>query len=184
MRSGCRLFNVFAGAFSSASARGPRFDRMYVGRGSSYSWGMGELILWKQITAELNGHTVIGLYNASRDGLVTGRTPYESKSRQLVGSSAALTARILLRELALEGKVLGGSSSLAIFAAIRRACLVPSAYTAISFWCEVPRSAASGGHRILPWQAGRSLSRTPPSVGRLRDRRLHRAPTRICAEGL
>jgi hypothetical protein len=77
---------------------------MYAGRGSSYSWGMGELILWKQITAELNGHTVIGLYSASRDGLVTVRTPYERKSRQLVGSSAALIARILLRELAADGK--------------------------------------------------------------------------------
>ena len=64
---------------------------------------MGELILWKQITAELDGHTV--MYSASREGLVTVRTPCESKSRQLVGSSAALIARILLRELALEGKV-------------------------------------------------------------------------------
>ena len=81
-----------------------RLSRMYAGRGSSYSWGMGELILWKQITAELNGHTVIGLYSASRDGLVTVRTPYERKSRQLVGSSAALIARILLRELAADGK--------------------------------------------------------------------------------
>src|SRR6516162_8241017 len=39
---------------------------------------MGELILWKQITAELNGHTVTGLYSTSREGLVTVRTPYES----------------------------------------------------------------------------------------------------------
>ena len=66
--------------------------------------GMVELILWKQITAELNGHTVTGLYSASREGLVTVRTPYDSKSRQLVGSAATLIARILLRELAAEGK--------------------------------------------------------------------------------
>jgi hypothetical protein len=65
---------------------------------------MGELILWKQITAELNGHTVTGLYGTSREGLVTVRTPYESKSRQLGGSSNSLIARILLRELAAEGK--------------------------------------------------------------------------------
>jgi hypothetical protein len=65
---------------------------------------MAELILWKQITAELNGHTVTGLYSASREGLVTVRTSYDSKSRQLVGSTATLIARILLRELAAEGK--------------------------------------------------------------------------------
>jgi hypothetical protein len=34
---------------------------------------MGELILWKQITAELNGHTVTGLYSTAL-GLVTVRT--------------------------------------------------------------------------------------------------------------
>ena len=66
--------------------------------------GMAELILWKQITAELNGHTVTGLYSASREGLVTVRTPYDSKSRQLVGAAATLIARILLRELAADGK--------------------------------------------------------------------------------
>ena len=65
---------------------------------------MGELILWKQVTAELNGHTVTGLYSTSRQGLVMVRTPYESKSRQLGGSSNSLIARILLRELAVEGK--------------------------------------------------------------------------------
>jgi len=64
---------------------------------------MGELILWKQITAELNGHTITGLYT-SHAGFVTVRTPYDTKTRQLVGSSAALIARILLRELAVEGK--------------------------------------------------------------------------------
>jgi hypothetical protein len=63
---------------------------------------LGELILWKQITAELNGHTVTGLYSTSL-GSVTVRTPYDSKSRQLGGSST-LVARILLRELAAEGK--------------------------------------------------------------------------------
>jgi hypothetical protein len=40
---------------------------------------MGELILWKQITTELNGHTVTGLYSTAL-GLVTVRTPYDSKS--------------------------------------------------------------------------------------------------------
>ena len=64
---------------------------------------MGELILWKQITAELNGHTVMGLYTTSL-GLVTVRTPYDSKNRLLGGSSNTLIARILLRELAAEGK--------------------------------------------------------------------------------
>ena len=66
--------------------------------------GMAELILWKQITAELNGHTVTGLYSASREGLVTVRTPYDSKRKQLIGTIATLIARILLRELAAEGK--------------------------------------------------------------------------------
>jgi hypothetical protein len=33
-----------------------------------------------------------------------GASPYESKSRQLGGSSNSLIARILLRELAAEGK--------------------------------------------------------------------------------
>jgi hypothetical protein len=66
--------------------------------------GMAELILWKQITAELNGHTVTGLYSASREGLVTVRTPYDSKRKQLIGTTATLIARILLRELAAEGK--------------------------------------------------------------------------------
>jgi len=47
---------------------------------------------------------VIGLYSVSREGLVTVRTPYDSKSRQLGGSSNTLIARILLRELAAEGK--------------------------------------------------------------------------------
>jgi hypothetical protein len=37
-------------------------------------------------------------------GLVTVRTPYDSKSKQLGGSSSTLIARILLRELAAEGK--------------------------------------------------------------------------------
>ena len=78
---------------------------MYAGRGFSLILGMAELILWKQITAELNGHTVTGLYSASREGLVTVRTAYDSKSRQLVGSTAtSLIARILLRKLAAEGK--------------------------------------------------------------------------------
>jgi hypothetical protein len=66
--------------------------------------GMAELILWKQITTELNGHSVTGLYSASREGLVTVRTAYDSKSRELVDSTATLIARILLRELAAEGK--------------------------------------------------------------------------------
>ncbi|MGB6285913.1 MAG: hypothetical protein WBG18_16110 [Xanthobacteraceae bacterium] len=39
---------------------------------------MGELILWKQITAELNGHTVTGLYSTVL-GLVTVSTPYDSE---------------------------------------------------------------------------------------------------------
>jgi hypothetical protein len=64
---------------------------------------MGELILWKQITAELNGHTLTGLYSTAL-GLVTVRTPYDSRSKQLGGSSSTLIARILLRELAAEGK--------------------------------------------------------------------------------
>jgi hypothetical protein len=64
----------------------------------------GELILWKHITAELNGHTVTGLYSATQYGLVTVRTPYDCKSRQSGGSSNTLIARILLRELAAEGK--------------------------------------------------------------------------------
>jgi hypothetical protein len=63
----------------------------------------GALILWKQITAEPNGHTVTGLYSTLL-GLVTVMTPYDSKSRQLGGSSTTLIARILLRELAAEGK--------------------------------------------------------------------------------
>jgi hypothetical protein len=64
---------------------------------------MGELILWKQITAGVNGHTVTALYGTSQ-GSVTVRTPYDSKSRELGGSSATLIARVLLRELAAEGK--------------------------------------------------------------------------------
>jgi hypothetical protein len=63
----------------------------------------GELILWKQITAELNGDTLTGLYSTAL-GLVTVRTPYDSRSKQLGGSSSKLIARILLRELAAEGK--------------------------------------------------------------------------------
>ena len=51
-----------------------------------------------------HGHTVTGLSSASREGLVTVRTPYDSKSKQLVGSTATLIARNLLRELAAEGK--------------------------------------------------------------------------------
>jgi len=62
--------------------KGPRLGRMYAGRGSSYSWGMGELILWKQITAELNGHTVTGLYSTSL-GLVTVRTPFRRAFEKL-----------------------------------------------------------------------------------------------------
>jgi hypothetical protein len=64
---------------------------------------MGELILWKQITAEIYGRTVTALYSTSL-GLVTVTTPYDSKSRQLGESSATLIARILLRELAADGK--------------------------------------------------------------------------------
>ena len=59
---------------------------------------------WKELTIDFRGRTVSGSYSTSRQGLVTVKTLRGSKTTTLSGSNARVIARILLRELAAEGK--------------------------------------------------------------------------------
>jgi hypothetical protein len=59
---------------------------------------------WKELTIDFRGRTVNGSYSTSREGLVTVKTLRGSKTTTLGGSNARVIARILLRELAAEGK--------------------------------------------------------------------------------
>jgi hypothetical protein len=58
----------------------------------------------KELTIDFRGRTVSGSYSTSREGLVTVKTLRGSKIATLGGSNVRLIARILLRELAAEGK--------------------------------------------------------------------------------
>jgi hypothetical protein len=55
-----------------------------------------DFAVWQELTVDFRGRTASGSYSTSREGLVTVRT--------LRGSKTMLIARILLRELAAEGK--------------------------------------------------------------------------------
>ena len=59
---------------------------------------------WHQVTTEFNGRQISGTYSVSR-GAVTVSTAHDSKSTQVGGSTPAILAKILLRELAREGSV-------------------------------------------------------------------------------
>ena len=59
---------------------------------------------WKELTIDFRGRSVSGSYSTSRQGLVTVKTLRGSKTTTLGGSNARVVARILLRELAAEGK--------------------------------------------------------------------------------
>jgi hypothetical protein len=53
---------------------------------------------------DFRGRTVSGSYSTSREGLVSVKTLRGNKTTTLGGSNPRLVARILLRELAVEGK--------------------------------------------------------------------------------
>ena len=59
---------------------------------------------WKELTIDFRGRTVSGSYSTSREGLVSVKTLRGNKTTTLGGSNPRLVARILLRELAAEGK--------------------------------------------------------------------------------
>jgi hypothetical protein len=63
-----------------------------------------DFAVWQELTIDFRGRTASGSYSTSREGLVTVRTLRGSKTTPLGGSNAMLIARILLRELAAEGK--------------------------------------------------------------------------------
>jgi hypothetical protein len=56
-----------------------------------------------RVTIEFEGREVSGTYSVSR-GMITVSTLYGRKSTQVGGSTSASLARIMLRELAREGK--------------------------------------------------------------------------------
>ena len=58
---------------------------------------------WKELTIDFRGRTVSGSYSTSREGLVSVKMR-GNKTTTLGGSNPRLVARILLRELAAEGK--------------------------------------------------------------------------------
>jgi len=60
--------------------------------------------VWKELTIDFRGRTVSGSYSTSREGLVTVKTLRGSKTTTISRSNVRLIARILLRELAEEGK--------------------------------------------------------------------------------
>ena len=63
-----------------------------------------DFAIWKELTIDFRGRTVSGSYSTSREGLVTVKTLRGSRIATLGGSNVRLIARILLRELAAEGK--------------------------------------------------------------------------------
>jgi hypothetical protein len=63
-----------------------------------------DFAIWKELTIDFRGRTVSGSYSTSREGLVAVKTLRGSKTTTLSGSNATVIARILLRELAAEGK--------------------------------------------------------------------------------
>lgn len=60
--------------------------------------------IWSEITTEYNGRTIKGSFKYL-DGVVTVRTPHESKTTQLGGQTPEQLAKTLLRELAREGEL-------------------------------------------------------------------------------
>jgi hypothetical protein len=59
---------------------------------------------WHHVTTEFNGRQISATYSVSR-GAITVSTARDSKSTQVGGSTPAILARMLLRELAREGRV-------------------------------------------------------------------------------
>jgi hypothetical protein len=66
---------------------------------------MDKLIIWKEVRIAFEGNFIRGSYSLSRAGLVTVKTAHGTKAaHRAAGMSAHTVARILLRELAAEGK--------------------------------------------------------------------------------
>jgi hypothetical protein len=63
-----------------------------------------DFAIWKELAIDFRGRTISGSYSTSREGLVSVKTLRGSKTTTLGGSNPRLVARILLRELAAEGK--------------------------------------------------------------------------------
>ena len=61
------------------------------------------LEVWKEITAEYKGRVIKGSFKFL-DGMVAVGTPHGSKTTQLGGQTPEQMAKMLLRELAREGK--------------------------------------------------------------------------------
>ena len=61
------------------------------------------LEVWREIFAKLDGKIVRGSYLYA-DGVVTVKTPEGSKTDQVGGETPERLAKMLLRELAREGK--------------------------------------------------------------------------------
>ena len=64
---------------------------------------MVDLVVWNKLTISLGDRVVRGSY-AYEDGLVTINTPVTSKTAQIGNSPPKVLARIMLWELANEGK--------------------------------------------------------------------------------
>jgi hypothetical protein len=62
-----------------------------------------KITVWEEIAIRFEGRMVTGSY-ALFDEIVEVRTPHGSKATQLRNSSPFAIAKILLRELAMEGK--------------------------------------------------------------------------------
>jgi hypothetical protein len=65
---------------------------------------MVEPIIWNEVRIPLKGKIVRGLYSLSHGGRVTVKTSHGSKTAHRAGLKPGVVARILLRELATEGK--------------------------------------------------------------------------------
>jgi hypothetical protein len=61
-------------------------------------------VVWSEIEIKFLGRTINGSYAVSRDGLVTVRTPHDSKTARFAGWPPKIIAERLLRELAIAGK--------------------------------------------------------------------------------
>jgi len=64
---------------------------------------MKKIVVWHQITIDFRGRKIKGSY-ATENDMVTVRTTLGSKGTQRGGSRPAILARMMLRELAVEGK--------------------------------------------------------------------------------
>jgi hypothetical protein len=61
-------------------------------------------VVWSEIEIKFLGRTIKGSYGVSHDGLVTVKTPLDSKTVRFAGWPPKIIAERVLRELAIAGK--------------------------------------------------------------------------------